>query len=222
MFDFPASPADGTIYAPPTGPQYQYSGGAWRVASAPSAGLPPADGYEYSMSNGVWRLSKQRFSTTGLTQLDIPVPTWAGTARLIVFHLPNGTSSDALRFSDGTTVYAGATDYQIAGWQHSTGTGGFLNFAQAGATMLTLNNSGNSTVLGMVSEITVKLDKVGGHAVRFHWRGETFNSVASTLFNSIQLNGYVNNAGLDRVRMIRWLANSVAPTDGYITAEWLP
>jgi hypothetical protein len=34
MFDFPASPADGTIYAPPTGPQYQYSGGAWRVASS--------------------------------------------------------------------------------------------------------------------------------------------------------------------------------------------
>jgi hypothetical protein len=33
-FDFPSSPAEGAIYAPPGGPQYQFSGGVWKQVAA--------------------------------------------------------------------------------------------------------------------------------------------------------------------------------------------
>lgn len=61
-FDFPASPADGTIYAPPTGPQYQFTGGAWRVASS---SVPVATAQARNrIVNGAMQISQENAKTT--------------------------------------------------------------------------------------------------------------------------------------------------------------
>jgi len=65
MFDFPASPADGTIYAPPTGPQYQFSGGAWRVASS-SVPIKTAE-TRNRVVNGAMQISQENGNTAGTT-----------------------------------------------------------------------------------------------------------------------------------------------------------
>ena len=31
MFDFPNSPSEGTVFQPPNGPVYVYTGGVWRI-----------------------------------------------------------------------------------------------------------------------------------------------------------------------------------------------
>jgi hypothetical protein len=65
MFDFPASPTDGTIYAPPTGPQYQYSGGAWRVASS-SVPIATAESRN-RIYNPAFQISQENGSTASAT-----------------------------------------------------------------------------------------------------------------------------------------------------------
>jgi hypothetical protein len=74
-FDFPASPADGTIYVPPGGPQYQYSGGAWRVASS-SVPIATAEARN-RIVNGAMQVSQENGRSSVAVNGAYPADQWA-------------------------------------------------------------------------------------------------------------------------------------------------
>jgi hypothetical protein len=53
-YDFPNAPSVGTIFAPPGGPIWQWTGTVWAISSP--AGIPeaPTDGLLYGRQNGLW------------------------------------------------------------------------------------------------------------------------------------------------------------------------
>src|SRR4051794_14127078 len=105
MFDFPTSPATGTISN-----GYQWDGEKWLGGSG--AATP---------------VTEQHFDVSGLVTLNIPIPSWAKAAQLIgscFVGVAGGYVT--LRVSDdGTTFKAGASDYAATGPIHFSGSTGY-------------------------------------------------------------------------------------------------
>jgi len=116
-FDFPASPTDGTIYIPAGGPQYQYSGGAWRVASS---SVPIATAQARNrIVNGAMQVSQETGNTAGTTSGYFAADQWSAafvTTGAVSFQrvqvaTPNG-SRNRLRLTVTTAdTSLAATEY---------------------------------------------------------------------------------------------------------------
>jgi hypothetical protein len=114
-FDFPASPADGTIYAPPGGPQYQYSGGAWRVASS-SVPIATAEARN-RVVNPAMQISQENGNTASVLNAYYPADQWyignagvgqCGAQRLQVT-TPRGSRDRLLLASQSVNASLGAS-----------------------------------------------------------------------------------------------------------------
>ena len=78
---------------------------------------------------------EQFFDLSGKTSQDITVPTWAKACRITGYVYVPASAAVINRVSvDGTTFFAGATDYQQGGPVHNTGSAAYTTSAQVGAT----------------------------------------------------------------------------------------
>jgi hypothetical protein len=229
----PTNPVHGQLWwETDTGLLYVYytdaNSSQWVEVVSSSMPDPPADGNEYVRVNGVWRLKSQSYDLAGKTSQDFAVPAWGPSiARLSLWAQIPSAMYQMLRFSgDGTTFYAGATDYQMTGFTHYTGSLGFANMVQGNNTEVLLTTQGDNLTILQSSIVTLILKRGATGLITWQVRGETFGSSATVLFATNMLTGYLNGPVLpanSSIKALRWATSSaVALTTGWLTVEWLP
>jgi hypothetical protein len=125
MFEFPSSPTLGQ-----SANGYVYDGTGWLGGGLSMAGP----------------ITEEFFNIpAGAALLDIPVPAWATAVQIIgAVFTPNATNNILMRVSaDGTNFFAGASDYNVSGPVHNTGSSGYGNVAGAASSYLYIGASGD-------------------------------------------------------------------------------
>lgn len=201
-------------YPDPTGEKH------WLQVNA-SMILPPQDGGEYVMVNGLWRLKRQEFAWTA-NNVDIPVPTsWApkrATVNFFVGKAAAGLTYVALRVStDGTTFYAGASDYNYSG---VVGQGSAVIFQ--GATVGTfgyLTFDGDNTTVGHQGTVEVEIGSTSNSANLYRGISSSYNNTAGVLMRDQLVAGWLPGTNYKALRL--FLGNAIVPAAGArVSVEW--
>ena len=163
-FDFPTSPANGDVS---NGYTYSTAAGAW--LGGPGMAAPT---------------TQQFFDLTGLSQIDILVPSWAKGVQINGSVLFSNANLAQLRVSfDGTTFAAGASDYQNVGGSHATGSGGWANNTLAAGSAISLTLSSDSLTLPQNFNVEMNL-------LRPNASGYFHSKSYSHTYDSNAVNGY--------------------------------
>ena len=186
MFDFPTAPTEDQVYDAPNGPRYIFKSPAWRVNPLPAA--PASDGKTYGMRNAIWVDQGWRviadLAPVSLANIDFVIPSDITMMKISggVVMSSNGAQI-GLRFSsnNGSSYYAGATDYQVAYISHQTAT---VNSGAINSTYLILTASAD--VAGKMLRVVNALVNLGVPGVqhtnyRAHSDGYGSSIAASTM-----------------------------------------
>jgi hypothetical protein len=154
MFDFPSSPAEGAIYAPPGGPQYQFSGGVWKqVAATGGAG------------GGVIAIGDQAANT-----IRVGAGGGGGGAAIRLYAASELAASESITIGAGTVGGTGGTSI-FKGLTASGGIVGGVTASILNTVPPTTSSSGGNGGTGAGGQINLS----GG-------RGETGVANAHTIF----------------------------------------
>jgi alpha-tubulin suppressor-like RCC1 family protein len=172
-------------------------------------------------------LKSQSFDLTGLSTLDFACPAWNPSSARIRLYGQNATGCyHAMRVSqDGTTFFAGASDYSQGGFTHSSGTNAFANQAPGAQNSLILTGTADHTIIVQSIDLTIKLGRPGGtDLLNWSGRGDYYNLAASVGMTQSFYYGYPqSNTVIDRIRALRWFTSaSVVIATGRLVVEWLP
>ena len=209
--------------APGTTAQYWRGDKSW--ASFPSPGLAeaPVDGWEYVRVNGIWRQQSRTFDLNGVTNLDIFVPAHARFALIDGFVFNPAGIGVRVSF-DGVNYPAGASDYQIAGGSHNTGTSGFVTNALTSGSLMSLTVAGDSVALAHSFDAKVLLKRVTtGQLFSSHTYARAYNSAAAMQYRSwwatsnLTLAASGSNLAVNALRLtgVTPMANG-----SYVTVRW--
>ena len=139
-FNFPAAPALNQIYSPAADVNFQWNGVAW-IGGASVARVEPAESF---------------YDLSGLASVDILVPAWAKAGQLIgSIFVPAGQQVVCRMSDDGTTFKAGASDYQIGGAVHNTGSNSYTKSDQTALSFLTFGLVGDTA--GLAHQFTAEV-----------------------------------------------------------------
>jgi hypothetical protein len=205
-FDFPASPASGDVYAPTGGPAYQYDGEKWK------GGQPSGP------------VREQFFNLAGLTQVDIPVPSWAKACKLD--GLTSGPTANAgnMRVSvDGTTFLSGANDYNNAGSVLNSGTGNAVAFPSANSSAISFTVSGDNAVLPHQWSADFQLER-GSTSYVFAGKvyGRSHDANPATVARAFMAQFYVNATVTQlRIAALRIFTPGTFQVGSYVRVKWL-
>jgi len=189
-FNFPATPATGEIFQPPSGPTWQWDGEKWKGGQI--AGPQ----------------KEQFFDLSGKTSQDIVVPTWAASCVLTGMIVnPGAATYSYLRMSaDGTTFFSGASDYNTQYPYHGTGSGLYATQGQVAASIIQLTLGSDNTTVPHSFTADVSLRRAGSTAP-FQARvyGKSYDSTAASLWRTLWMLGYCNAAGIAGVTQLKAL-----------------
>ncbi len=205
-FDFPASPTNGQVYAPSGGPAYQWDGEKWK------GGQPSGPQTE------------QFFDASGLTNVDIAVPTWAKAVEITGNTISATGTYPVLRVSmDGTTFLAGASDYSNVGPIHRSGTASYNIVALAIGDHIQLGLNSDSVILTQLFNANMTLVRAST-SVYYHFKIylSYFQSAAANQYSTYWNTGEVRNATGLAIKALRVLCNGGTFNAGsWVRVKWL-
>lgn len=206
----------------------------WVQISGPVLGLPdaPSDGKNYTRINGVWRATREILDLAGATQAApkvLAVPSWAKfyTLQGEVWVAQSGCLLMQVSL-DGTTWIAGATDYQMGGSVHNTGSTGFANYALTGSTSFFLGANGDNLLLSQSVSVRGSVGARGtngGVYAALDVETACLDSGATTGMRHFTARGYINltaNAGT-RLAALRFFPNyspAALVAGSQLAVEW--
>jgi len=226
----PTNPVNGTLwYESDTGTLFVYYDDGntrqWVQAGGITGPAPPMDGNEYVMVNGVWRLSRQSYDIAGKSAQDIPVPAW-GPAKAKLYGTVQHPSNlyNQMRLSvDGTTFFAGATDYLQGGSQLVSSSGTVATGVYTGFPAAILTGAADHLTWPSMFEVTINLTRSGSALFAFFGQGKV--SSAAGVLNTHFFHGQLAVGATASLSLgaIRWQnSGSAAVPTGKLTVEWLP
>jgi hypothetical protein len=222
--NMPEAPTDGQIYG------RRGSDTSWQVATGTFTDAP-SDSWQYVRINGAWQQKERTYDLAGVTNHDIAVPAFAKAVQLVgsIFTTNTSTNSAVLRLStDGTTFYAGASDYQISAAVHNTGSSAYATAASAAASSLSLTaGSDQGTVVPFSFSTELTLTRPSTTSV-FHMKsyGKSIDTAAASLHRTYWSQGWIGTGTTTAltIKAIRLmlLPNAQAMTSGsHVTVRWL-
>jgi hypothetical protein len=208
-FDFPASPTNGTVS----------NGYTWSAAADMWVGGPGVSG----------PVTEQTFDPVGLVNLDIPVPSWAKGVTIDGSVYTTGAAAVVMRVSfDGTTFGAGASDYNNAAAQHSTGTQGYAGLATTANNFMYVSVNADSVIVPQNFSAEMNLTRPNSSAL-FHLKTYTkmYDSAATQQYRTWWGNSAVmpalsgTNLAIKAIRILHGTSGVAFPAGSFVRVKWL-
>jgi hypothetical protein len=198
-FNFPAAPIQGEVFQPAGGPAWMWDGEKWR-----GGGIAGPQ-------------KEQLFDISGLTQKDITVPTWAKSMQFTMYaYIPAPTTTIGMRVSsDGTTFFAGASDYSsYSAPVHNTGTLAYATSASTIGSSILLTASGdNLAAVPATISGDMQLVRLGAASTIMIFKAwaKWADSAAGTLHRNWQTWGWPSSSlSLAQIKALRFFSTNGA------------
>lgn len=175
--NFPNSPTNGQQFTVGSITwQWDSTAALWTIVKPIVIPDAPADGKSYTRKNNAWVLERERYSYSGLNNLEIPVPSFAASAKVSgrIFQSSGASANVMARVKVGSTVFLTAGDYNWNGFLHDSQASSFSHYNNVvSGTGAIVTNNGGSTLIPHTFEydINVSRDSTTQNFDMFHKGG---------------------------------------------------